>query len=160
MALQYKMFAIPALDPGLVEAEMNRFLRTVSVIQVSRELVKMEDAAFWAYAVEYQDGDPAGPGHEKKSGSRRRIDYKESLSPEDFALFAKLRDWRKQAAAEEAVPVYTIFTNEQLAAIAQKRIDSPSALQAIDGVGDARVKKYAAAVISIMKAEPLAPDPP
>jgi len=61
------------------------------------------------------------------------------LSQEDFALFVKLRDWRKQAASLEAVPVYTIFTNEQLAAIAQKRTATLSDLKTINGVGESRV---------------------
>ena len=51
-------------------------------------------------------------------GGKQRVDYKEVLSPADFALFAKLRDWRKATAEQEGIPVYAVLTNEQLAAIA------------------------------------------
>jgi len=78
------------------------------------------------------------------------VDYKDVLSPEDFAVFAKLREWRKKTADAEAVPVYTIFNNEQLAKIVEKKIITKKALQEIEGVGEARVKKYGDAVISIM----------
>ena len=83
---------------------------------------------------------------------RRRIDYKTVLSPEDFVVFAKLREWRKEVAAEEGVPVYTIFTNEQLAKIAEGRVQTQSGLAEIEGIGKSRITKYGSAVIEIVSA--------
>jgi superfamily II DNA helicase RecQ len=104
----------------------------------------------WSMIVEYLSGaDDAGSSKDGKT-NRKRIDYKEVLSPEDFALFTRLRDWRKQEAASEGVPVYTIFNNEQLADIAQKRISTLTDLRKLEGVGEARVNKYGDAVISIV----------
>jgi hypothetical protein len=40
------------------------------------------------------------------------------------------------------VPVYTIFTNEQLAQMVQSRATTKAALEKIAGVGDARIEKY------------------
>ena len=48
------------------------------------------------------------------------MDYKEILKSEDFAVFARLRDLRKEIAQAEAVPVYTVFTNEQLAQLVDR----------------------------------------
>ena len=62
------------------------------------------------------------------------------------------RDWRKEVASAEGVPVYTVFTNEQLAAIVQKKTATKAALQEIEGVGEARVKKYGDAMIEILRA--------
>lgn len=56
------------------------------------------------------------------------------LCADDFTLFAKLREWRKDTALKEAIAVYTIFTNEQLAQIAGKRPKSKAALQEIQGI--------------------------
>jgi len=64
------------------------------------------------------------------------------LSPDDFAVFARLRDLRKEIAKEEAVPVYTIFTNEQLATLVTARARSKADLEKVAGVGDARIEKY------------------
>ena len=47
------------------------------------------------------------------------MDYREVLNPEQFAAFVKLRTLRQTISKEEAVPVYVIFTNEQLAAMGQ-----------------------------------------
>jgi superfamily II DNA helicase RecQ len=46
--------------------------------------------------------------------------------------------------------VYTIFTNEQLAEIAEKQTTTKAGLQAIDGIGEARVKKYGDEVARIV----------
>ncbi|MFI5387938.1 MAG: HRDC domain-containing protein, partial [Fimbriimonadales bacterium] len=69
---------------------------------------------------------------------RNRTNYREVLDAEDFAVFAKLREIRKAIAQAEGVPVYTIFTNEQLAQIVQARASTESALEQVVGVGDGR----------------------
>jgi superfamily II DNA helicase RecQ len=146
MALQLKFFVIPIRGIEQAEAEINRFLRSVRVVNLQREFVSQGDNSFWSMAVEYLVN-----GVGSTTGSKRsRIDYKEVLEPEAFAVFAKLREWRKTKAAQEAVPVYTIFTNEQLAQIVEKNITTKAGLQQIDGIGESRVKKYGNEVIHIV----------
>jgi superfamily II DNA helicase RecQ len=150
MAMQLKFFIIPVREIEAIEPEINRFLGSVRVVHLHREFVAQGDNSFWSLAVEYLT-DVNKPGSEKGSVARRsKIDYREKLTPEAFAVFVKLREWRKQQAAGEAVPVYTIFTNEQLAAIAEKNISTKAGLEQIDGIGEARIKKYGGAVIRIM----------
>ena len=72
------------------------------------------------------------------------------MSPTDFAVFARLRDLRKEIAQAEAVPVYTIFTNEQLAQMVQTRTTTKAALEKIAGVGDARIDKYGARLLELL----------
>jgi superfamily II DNA helicase RecQ len=57
----------------------------------------------------------------RRSTKKGRIDYREILPSEDFLVFVKLRDLRKQMAQAEAAPVYTIFTNDQLAEMVRRR---------------------------------------
>jgi superfamily II DNA helicase RecQ len=124
MALQLKFFIVPIRGIEEAEAEINRFLRSVRVVSIQREFVGQGDNSFWSMAVEYLANGAGSPTGSKKS----RIDYKEVLSPEAFAVFAKLREWRKKKAAQEAVPVYTIFTNEQLSQIAEKNVTTKEGL--------------------------------
>lgn len=128
---------------------MNRFLRSVRVVSVSRELINDKYHSFWSFVVEYLMQNKTEPSQAPRAGNQR-VDYKDTLTPEAFALFAKLRDWRKEAAAREAVPVYTIFTNAQLAEMAEKKVNSLADLKKIDGVGDARMDKYGHEVIGIL----------
>lgn len=101
--------------------------------------------------MEYLEGPaPSGPGAGEGRGGKQRVDYKEVLSPEDFALFARLRDWRKATAEQEGIPVYAVLTNEQLATMATQRPDSLAGLKEIDGLGEGKAGKYGAAVLDVV----------
>ena len=142
----YRHFKVAA-DGGLAEEELNQFLASQSVLRVDREWVNDGAGSFWAYAVEFRGGSKSAGG----GGSRaERIDYKEKLSPQDFAVFVRLRDWRKAKAEAEAIPPFTIFTNAQLAEIVERRCASAAALAEIDGIGKARVEKYAEEVLALL----------
>jgi superfamily II DNA helicase RecQ len=143
-------FAIPALRPEPAQGELNAFLAGARVLSLQRELVADGASSFWAICVEVADGPGPLPQALRAADGRRSggpIDYKQILSPEEFDLFAALRDWRKQAAQSEGLPLYSVFSNEQLAEIARRRVDSKAALAAIEGIGAARVAKYGEAVL-------------
>ena len=80
------------------------------------------------------------------------IDYRERLSPEAFKVYSRLRDVRKRIAETEGVPVYTVFTNAQLAAISEKPVNTPEELESIDGVGKQRVERYGERILSVLGA--------
>jgi superfamily II DNA helicase RecQ len=150
MPQQYKFFRIRVDGEEAAGEELNRFLRTVRVLTVRPELVHHGGESFWAVVVEYQDNPPSRTGREGVAGDRKKPDYREILPAEDFAVFACLREWRKEMAHQEAVPVYAIFTNDHLAKIAGKRITSRSGLAEIDGIGEARISKYGDAVCRLV----------
>ncbi|OQX17615.1 MAG: hypothetical protein BWK80_39380 [Desulfobacteraceae bacterium IS3] len=151
MSLQYKFFIIPTADSAQAESELNRFLRSVRVITIHREFVANGQNTFWSMAVEYLHD---GVHSETASSGKRKVDYKEVLSPEDFTLFSKLREWRKNTADQEGIAMYLILTNEQMAKIAEKRITTEAALKEVAGVSDTRAKKYSEAVIKIVSEFP------
>ena len=68
-------------------------------------------------------------------------------------MFAKLRELRKEIAQAEAVPVYTIFTNEQLAQMVQSKVTTKTALEGIAGIGDARIEKYGTRILAFLQQE-------
>lgn len=146
--MQVRFFCVPATGDLAAEEELNRFLRSHRVLAVQREFVASGLGSYWALLVEFLEGSPAGgPG---RSGGARP-DYKQLLTPEDFAVFVRLRQWRKSAAEEEGVPVYTIFTNEQLAEMARLRPQMRAELGSIAGVGEARLEKYGDAVLGLVR---------
>lgn len=153
--MELRFFSIPARDPGVFGEELNRFLRGHRALVVQRELVREEGGgAYWAVCVEYL---PAAVSDGRNGGAgtgRPKVDYREVLSEADFAVFSRLRELRKQVAEQEAVPVYAVFTNEQMAAMVTGKADSLAALGRIDGVGEARVQKYGAAFLAVLKEGP------
>ena len=154
MSIQFNFFVMPAYGDVETQDTLNRFLRSNRVLNVHREFINDGPGSFWSLAVEYLDSsaEDAQAGTRNSKTGRKRIDYREVLSPDDFALYVKLRDWRKQTAGELAVPVYTIFTNEQMAQIVRQRITAKEKLKEIEGIGDARIKKYGDAALKIVKA--------
>lgn len=151
--MQLKFFQIPTLGGGLLEDDLNAFLRAHRVLAVQRELVREGPGVYWALCVEYLPQAPARPGQSASQPSgNAKIDYREVLSAQDFETFSRLRKLRKEMAERDGVPVYAVFTNEQIAAMVTSRADSLAALRRIDGVGDARVEKYGEAFLAGMNA--------
>ncbi len=55
---------------------------------------------------------------------QHRPQIREVLNEADFAVFARLRHLCKAVSDKEAIPAYSIFTNEQLAAMVTGKVDS------------------------------------
>jgi superfamily II DNA helicase RecQ len=72
------------------------------------------------------------------------------LPSEEFAVFSRLRDLRKELAQTEAVPIYALFTNEQLAQMVQHRCHSKSDLAQIEGIGESKIEKYAERLLPLL----------
>ena len=68
----------------------------------------------------------------------------------EFGVKSKLRELRQTLAKKEAIPVYTIFTNEQLAAMVTQETSRVSQLKEIPGVGEARIDKYGEAFVRVL----------
>lgn len=150
MSLQIRFFSIPLINASDFEDDLNLFLRSVQTVNLHRELVCQESRYYWAIAVEYMSGNTPEARERKREPGKKKIDYKEVLSPEDFEIFARLRDWRKETAAKEGVQLYNVFMNDQLAAMVQNRVVSKNGLKSIEGVGEGRIAKYGDAVLSIL----------
>jgi superfamily II DNA helicase RecQ len=134
MALQYQIFSLPLVNPGEEAAALNHFLRAHRVVSIQKEISNTQGASYCSFIVEYlYEGEKS-----ETPGKTAKIDYKEVLSPEDFALFAMLREARKAIAKERGLPVYAVCTNEQLASMARERPSTISALKAIPGIGEGK----------------------
>jgi superfamily II DNA helicase RecQ len=153
--MAYKFITVPVHDPRAGEEELNAFLRSHRVLAVERKWIESGPNSCWVFCVDYLESSGGEPSGNRTglvmTGGRARIDYREVLKPEDFAVFVRLRQWRQELAKTEAVPVYTIFTNEQLAKMAQLRASTRADLESIAGVGDARIEKYGARVLEVLK---------
>ena len=87
MTIQYRFFTIPLKSAEEAETELNHFLRSQRILTVHREFVSQGENAFWTMAVEYLSDSTEKT---KKITGKKRIDYREILSPEDFRLVPRL----------------------------------------------------------------------
>ena len=73
------------------------------------------------------------------------------VAAEHRQVFEALRDWRKGEAARQAVPPYVIFHDRTLLEIAEARPSTLTALRALSGVGQAKLDRYGAAILALLK---------
>ena len=149
--MSIRIFQIPARGCEETEAELNQFLASHRVLAMERHLVAVGENSYWAICVDYLERGAGGKATSTKN-QRARVDYKELLSPEEFAQFAELRNLRKELAQEDGVPIYAVLTNEQLAQIVQQRVGSKTDLEKVAGIGEGRVAKYGDRIMSLLQA--------
>lgn len=148
--MQYKIIRVPVVDPESFEEELNKFLRSHRIVSIRTEFTSQDSkdgVSAFCFLIEYVDGSKSG------GNKPNRIDYREVLSDEEFARFAKLRQTRKRMAEEYGLPVYAVFTNEQLANIARKPPASLPELESIEGIGEGKREKYGQAILDTLSSE-------
>ncbi|MCG2760864.1 MAG: HRDC domain-containing protein [Candidatus Delongbacteria bacterium] len=134
-----KIFTVPAFDPDDDVDEMNKFISSHRVIEVLKEFNHAESGGYWTFCIEYLQ---SGIKYTSKNNKPNKIDYKAVLSEEQFKVFSKLREIRKDIAKEEALPAYTVFTDKELSDISQLDEVNLSKLKTIEGIGEKRVERY------------------
>ena len=133
--MQFKTFMLPASGSEQTEENLNVFLRTHRIVSVRSEFVSGETPA-WCVLVEYVvQNEP----NAKQAG---KVDYMKVLAPDEFAVFSRLREIRKELAAKDGVPPFVVFTDEQLAAIVKQKPSNIGQFTAIQGIGQAKAEKY------------------
>lgn len=153
--MPYHLFQYP-VPGGSDLSDLNSCLSKHRVVSVQQHVVPHPAGATLVFVVQTVEGAAAiTPG----SAPGRKIDYRETLSPEDFSLFSTLRDERKKWAEAEGVPVYTIFTNEQLAALATRKPSTLAGISSIDGLGKARLEKHGPRLLTLLTANLSQPIP-
>ena len=153
--MKYKFFTIPICTSNEPQTELNNFCASHKIAAVEKQFVADGDKSFWAFCVSYLDGET-----ETAASKKNKIDYREVLDEKDFALYAKLRSLRKKISEREGVPAYALFTNEQLATMVQKQVRTTAAMNAIEGIGKARMEKYGEAFLAVLTAESEQEDDP
>jgi superfamily II DNA helicase RecQ len=142
--MQIKIFTIPLSGGEALENELNAFLRGHKILQVEQQLVSQPSGSYWTFCVQYIDGKPG------RSDERRTIkkDYKTELTEEAFARFAELRKVRKALAEEDSIPAFAIFTDEQMAELAQLPALTLTSMQEVKGIGEKKTAKYGERIIA------------
>lgn len=137
--MQLKFFTFPVLNASNEEESLNKFLRSVKVPEIKRELVMAGDNAYWAICVLYLS---INNNESNSSAARAKTDYKELLSDIEFKKFCYFRKIRKQIADSDAVPAFAVFTDHELSEIAKLEDINSSTLKKINGIGVKKIEKY------------------
>ena len=129
--------------------KINRFIAGHKVIDVEKHFSADTGKSFWSFLITYNDQIQNSEENYKK----KKVDYRDILNEKEFTIYAKLRNLRKTLAEKENVPVYALFTNEQLADMVRGRMISKSQLISIRGVGESKIEKYGEEFLELLKTE-------
>ncbi|MBC7507731.1 MAG: HRDC domain-containing protein [Ferruginibacter sp.] len=150
--MQVKLFTIPLTEEGAGLAEMNKFLAGQKVLEVEQRFFQNEKGGCWSFCVRYLAN--ALPGN-NFSSTRIKVDYKNILSEAHFGIFSRLREIRKELATNDAVPAYAVFTDEELASIAQMPEFTTTEMQKIKGIGQRKTEKYGIQILILFNKKPV-----
>jgi superfamily II DNA helicase RecQ len=128
--------------------DLNQFLRSHRIVNIEKKLIDGERGTGWLFLVEY--GNETKAGGAQGGAAQPKVDYKEVLSAEEFAVYDRLRRLRKEMADKQGLPPYAVFNNEQLAAMVRKKDFTLKDLAALPGVGESRIKQYGAVFIKAL----------
>lgn len=140
--MQFKSFIIPADGNNEAEEKLNLFLRSHIIICVKSEFSEIKN--YWSFLVEYMDKE------HNTATSNKKVDYINLCTKEEFAIFTKIREWRKKLAAENNFPPYVILTDQQIYEIIKRKISSKNKLGEIQGIGNEKIEKYGDSIISLL----------
>lgn len=136
--MQIKIFTIPIGDNGSAVEEMNRFLRSNKILEVQNQLISNENGAYWCFCVRFIE-----KSFSLASETKGKIDYKAVLDEATFNKFSKLREIRKKVAAEEGIPAFAVFTDEELAGLAKLETITTQNMLSVKGIGNKKIERYA-----------------
>ena len=83
-----------------------------------------------------------------KRALRRAVELPETAAP----LFDALRAERSRLAREQGVPPYVIFHDTTQRAMVRERPGAIADMEALPGVGEAKLKRYGAAFLDVIRA--------
>ena len=93
-----------------------------------------------------------GPPRSKSArNTRRPLDDELALDPSGEALLTRLRALRTSIAQEEQVPAYVVFQDRTLLEIAARRPKNLGALEDVRGVGPAKLERYGARFLEVVR---------
>ena len=98
--MQFHLFQYPLPYDGNLN-DLNSFLSNHRVVSVNREVVNCNGNQILLFTVETISGEV-----QESVKSRQRVDYREQLSEDQYALFNLLRDERKRLADNDAIPEF------------------------------------------------------
>lgn len=146
-----KIFTIPFSKSSetFFEDDLNQFLLNKKVNSIKAEFFKNRENFYWTVFI---DCDIVIEEFKKKN--EKGVDKQDQphlkLDEKDELLLKRLKEWRKQRAEKEGIPVYIIANNKELLAIVQSKPKSKEALKQIKGYGKKKIEKYGEDVLKIV----------
>ncbi len=144
---QFMTFFVSPFSEPSSHAELNNFLKSHRIINVEKRLIDGERGTGWVFLVEYSDN----AGTKASYTMSAKIDWRDVLTPSQFAVYDLLRKKRKEIGEKTKIPLYGILSNEQLALMAQNSPKTKEEFLKIKGVNDQKFKQFGEQFLETIK---------
>jgi superfamily II DNA helicase RecQ len=128
---------------------INAFMDSVSVKKTSTQFIP-GNPDFWSILVFYEDYN--GNGAKAKEAEKQPAISEADLNEVERSIYAALRLWRKDRAAEINLPEFMVCHNATLMNVAKEKPQDLLSLSKIKGFGDQKIAKYGDDIVAILNA--------
>lgn len=119
---------------------VTEFCLNKRVHKLESQFFQQEGKAYWSVSVHY---DIVTKGEDK---TRALLDENEKV------LYERLREWRKETAHADGIPVYLIANNKQLVEVIRRNVQTLESLKSIKGFGRKKIENYGRRLLAFLKA--------
>ncbi len=136
-----RLFTIP-FDPKqelFQDEELRAFLLNKQIKTLRPEVFQANGKAYWSIFAEYENVFSTD------------IEKSDGLNEPQKLLFQRLREWRKETANKEGIPVFIIANNSQLAEVVLRAPKTLESLRQIHGFGKKKVDKYGKEILGMIE---------
>ena len=140
--MELRIFTLP-FDPileGFPDEVVTAFCLNKRVYKLESQFFQQEGRAYWSVAVHYEVATKA------EVGKVRDLEEGQQL------LYDRLREWRKETAHKDGVPVYLIATNQQLLDMVRGKLQTVEGLKGVKGFGKGKIERYGRQLLTRIKA--------
>jgi superfamily II DNA helicase RecQ len=75
-----------------------------------------------------------------------------NLNVQEKQLYQRLKEWRRETADKNKIPIFIIATNQQLLDIIKNKCLTKESFKLVQGFGNSKIQKYGEAVLKIVGA--------
>jgi superfamily II DNA helicase RecQ len=119
--------------------EVNKFIINKKIFEYKINFFCEDNRNYWTVIIVYET-------------VIEKVSISKEMTEVERILFDKFREWRKETAENEGIPVYIVATNNQIASIIRLRPKSLEQLKTIDGFGKKKIEKYGKIIVEKIKA--------
>lgn len=142
-----KIFTIPfsSEHETFFDDHINQFLLNKRVESIKAEFFEKKGHFYWSVFVAY---DVVVDERKTKKKSKEKVNLR--LNEKDALLFQRLKEWRKQRAIREGIPVYIIANNAELLSVVNVKPGSKEGMKLVKGYGKKKIEKYGDEILEIV----------
>ena len=154
--MQLRLFTLRfnPLTEAFDDSAVRAFLADKEVLSIRDHFFVKDDTPYLTLIIRYRGAALPEPAEAEKPKPKHSEDWRKRLSEADWPLFNTLREWRTERGKQQGIPPYVICNNQQLAQVVKARPTTLAALGAIEGFGEAKLKKYGQELLTLIAGEP------